>query len=704
MSETNTVQPAETGVPVPAPAPNGAPAGDLPPDHLEQQRLKLRAIRRKRNTKRIVASVVVIALIVGMVFAVYEVFFKPETPYYKTDIVRRVEKLERSIQGYGSVKPMDSQVISAQIKGSVLMADGYPGMPVEEGQVLCVLDGAEIDKQIEALNKDIETENARIKKAEEEIGKIDKQMQEENADIYEQIQNATLTAPFSGKALEVTKVTIGSRVEQGAGLGLLVIDDTMILRQHFSYGYIGDIKTGMSVSVSIPSVMTVQTGTVTGVETARNIHTDGTITFEVEITLKNPGSLTKDMPASSSITLSSGEVALPTASGALEYSREEVLSVGASGNMKVYALRNNYEYTAGTLLASVDYVPDESRLEGFKTAIQGQQDIIDTANAVIAEKNTAIAEADATRAELTVVAPMSGTLMNYNAMPGMMMEAGAEICTVARMTTVLIDATVSQQDLESIQVGMPIMLTMDGQTDLGVKATVKYISPQGQGDQNQGGRGNVYYPFVIEADNSEGLLMNSYGVSYLVILEQSLNPLVVPVDAVKPLLSGQCVYVKRDERPENAIDLQDADMPEGFYAVPVEIGISQQMIIENNYKDVVEIKSGLEEGDVVCTHKLPTKPSPTPSPSVEPSDEDEASPSPDDGGEVVPDDGGEVLPDDGGAVVPDDGGAVVPDDGGEIVPDDGGEIVPDDGKAVDGGVIVDGGDGAVVVQPPRPLR
>ena len=58
--------------------------------------------------------------------------------------------------------------------------------------------------------------------------------------------------------------------------------------------------------------------------------------------------------------------------------------------------------------------------------------------------------------------------------------------------------------------------------------------------------------------------------------------------------SATVVYVSGD-RPDNALDgvMADEQIPDGFWAVPVEIGIS------DNYN--VEIKSGVEEGTEVFT-------------------------------------------------------------------------------------------------------
>ena len=59
--------------------------------------------------------------------------------------------------------------------------------------------------------------------------------------------------------------------------------------------------------------------------------------------------------------------------------------------------------------------------------------------------------------------------------------------------------------------------------------------------------------------------------------------------------SLQVVYVQSDTEPENMVEgvIADEEIPEGYYPIEVEIGIS------DNYN--VEIRSGVEEGMVVFT-------------------------------------------------------------------------------------------------------
>ena len=104
---------------------------------------------------------------------------------------------------------------------------------------------------------------------------------------------------------------------------------------------------------------------------------------------------------------------------------------------------------------------------------------------------------------------------------------------------------------------------------------------------------------TIVADNLEGKLQVNSSINYSLIASQNDNCLVLPLQAVRTVSmedgSTLTVVYIQGERPDNAVEVpfQEEEIPEGYWPVPVEIGI------QDNYN--VEIKSGVEEGDVVFT-------------------------------------------------------------------------------------------------------
>ena len=164
--------------------------------------------------------------------------------------------------------------------------------------------------------------------------------------------------------------------------------------------------------------------------------------------------------------------------------------------------------------------------------------------------------------------------------------------SIADTTTVLIDATVDERNISYVHQGMMVDLN---QWDTPFTGMVESVSLSSKVEN-----GVASYPMVISVDNTDGSMMTGSNVTYSLIASENDNCLLLPIQAVKSVpmedgTTGSVVFVKADSRPENAIDLTVPveEVPEGFYAIPVETGIS------DNYN--VEIISGVEEGMEVFT-------------------------------------------------------------------------------------------------------
>ncbi|MBQ1804346.1 MAG: multidrug transporter, partial [Oscillospiraceae bacterium] len=113
------------------------------------------------------------------------------------------------------------------------------------------------------------------------------------------------------------------------------------------------------------------------------------------------------------------------------------------------------------------------------------------------------------------------------------------------------------------------------------------------------------FPVTIVVDNSDGTLMSGSYVQYSFVASQNDDCLLVPIQCVKYVETEagtqKALFVESEERPENALDLMTEmpDIPEGFWPVAVETGIS------DSYN--VEIISGVEEGTSVFMSKVMTE-------------------------------------------------------------------------------------------------
>ena len=175
--------------------------------------------------------------------------------------------------------------------------------------------------------------------------------------------------------------------------------------------------------------------------------------------------------------------------------------------------------------------------------------------------------------------------------PGDEIAANTAVVTISDTSSVVITANVDERNISYIKPGMPVELSQWGTPAFGTVETVSLSSTVNNGVAT--------YPITISADNSEGTLqVNSY-IDYALTASENDNCLVLPLQCVRTVTQEDgstvnVVFVK-GSRPDNAMETPtlSEEIPEGFWAVPVEIGISDN--------SNVEIKSGVEEGTEVFT-------------------------------------------------------------------------------------------------------
>ena len=192
------------------------------------------------------------------------------------------------------------------------------------------------------------------------------------------------------------------------------------------------------------------------------------------------------------------------------------------------------------------------------------------------------------------VAPISGKIIGLAAVVGDELPANSTLVTISDTSSIIVNATVDERNISYIKTGMMVDLDQWGSYAMGTVESVSLSSTISNGVAT--------YPIVISADNSDEMLqVNSY-INYSLMASQNDNCLVLPIQAVRTVgledgSMATVVYVKGD-KPENTVEVPfvDEQIPDGFWPVPVEIGI------QDNYN--VEIKSGVEEGTEVFTQIL----------------------------------------------------------------------------------------------------
>ena len=512
--------------------------------------------KTRRRIIRWCVILVVLAVIAGVLFKLLG-GKKDAEKQVVTDFVQ-YGAITAKVEGSGLVKAKSSESISISTPGTVL-------------EVL-VTEGQEVTAGTPLFTVDSPAAQAAVQKARSQVEGYEKQLSTAQKDIA----GLNLAASYPGKLMEVATLNPGDTISKGQTVAQLNDDTRLRLEQYYSYAYAGELKAGQTVDVSIPALMTTIPGRVEAVHMVSRITPEGSKLFSAEIIVENEGALTADMAASATAVVN-GETVYPYEPGKLEYYRTGELKSTVDGTVLSSSLVNYLQVSAGQVLVRIDGEESESEIFTIEQSLEEAREELEKA-----EKNLANCNA---------VAPIDGRVIGLSIQPGDEINTQQPILTISDTSSLIVNANVDERNISYIKPGMMVDLDQWGNAAVGTVESVSLSSTVNNGVAT--------YPMVVSMDNAEGTIQVNSNIQYSLVASQNDNCLVLPIQAVRTVSledgsTATVVYVSGD-RPDNALDgiMADEEIPDGFWAVPVEIGIS------DNYN--VEIKSGVEEGTEVFT-------------------------------------------------------------------------------------------------------
>ncbi len=517
--------------------------------------------KKKKTVKRVVAGILALAVVGGIIW-----FVKKKgggsggPPEIMTGMVGR-GSITSVVNGSGVALAKSSQTITILSGGMVKEVYVKEGDRVAIGDALYSMDAGDAQSSYE--------------RAQRAYNSASKNLDEIRKSVYD----TNIRAEFAGMVLDPHEVKVGDKISRGQLMGTLVDNKTLKLHQYFSYAYEKDIKVGQTASISVPASMATLKGSVSEIRMVKRIVPEGTMLFEVIFEVANPGALTEGMDASASVDLGN-EIAYPYEAGKLEYSRSAAIVAGCSGEVSSTKLWNYAEVSKGQILV----------------ALQGEGAADDLAAAESSMKAAEKGLEDAKKAlnSVNAKAEIDGTVLSVGVFPGEMAEVGIVAVNIADTTTMVIKAKVDEMNISKVKVGMMVDVNQWGNQVFG---TVTNVSLSGNYEN-----GVSTFAIEISVDNPEGTLMSGSYVDYGFTASQSDDCLLVPLQAVKYVETENgtktVLFIRSDSEPENAVHpvMEMSDIPEGYYPVEVEVGISDN--------SNAEILSGVEEGTEIFINKV----------------------------------------------------------------------------------------------------
>lgn len=578
MAELQTPAAQTPATPAPAPAPQ-------PP----QKKKKKRNI--KKIVTRVIGGAVAVAVIGGVAFGMNKFLFTEPEQTILDDMVQR-GSIQSMVEGYGYVNAQNSASIVLGTGGTVQEVFVQNGDFVNEGDPLYTIDASAAYESINEAQKVLNDALDGVTAAQKTVSDYQEQIQKIR-DSYSELE---VRAPFAGKLLDVENITENSTVSAGTKIATLVDDSQMRLSVYVNYAYQYDIAEGQTARVSIPSAMSDVDALVEKINMVRYITPEGSQCFEVVLLLRNPGSLTAGMGASAVFTSAAGEPIYPYSAGTLEYSRTSDIVTKATGDALMIDLINYIDVAEGQLLLQLSDDTKADQISDLEDQVRSAQESVTRAQESVTKAQENLTKAEEGLENYNAVAPISGTVLSCPLVPGEKVADNTTAIVIADTSVMTVQLNVDERQISSVELGMEVTLSdWDGNTYFGT-VTDKALT----GTQENGA---VTYPVTVQVDNSDGSLMNQGSLNYSFVASQVDDCIMVPIQSVKRISGADgepvsVVFVKTDVRPDNAIELPP-DTPgvpteeEGYYAVPVETGIS------DTYN--VEIKSDLEEGLTIFT-------------------------------------------------------------------------------------------------------
>ena len=548
------------------------------------------SVKKKQDRRKLKNTIILVVVLLALAVGGFFLFrFLSSTKTVNSSMrtaTAALSSIQSSVQGSGSARAKESAAITLSQGGTVRSLFVNAGDTVTKGQPLYSIFS-------QAAQDAVTSARDSLTAAQEKITTLQKEM----ANLQKERDHLTVRAPFPGKLVEVSDFTPGLDVPKGAAVATLVNDRKLKLSLYFSYAYENMIHEGQSAQISIPAVMSNFSGTAETVYPVHFISPEGADHFEAVIVFDNPGTLTEGMVASAVLSGGDGAPIYPYAAAKTEYYETRKIVTQASGPMEEANLLRyaNVEEGDALLVMGTSTVDAE---------IRSQNKRIDEAMTSVKDAQDKLTNAEKSLQDFDAVAPIDGTVTSCTLTEGADVKSGDTVITISNTSTMVVSINVDDRNISYVKPGMQIDLTSDYNGSF-FTGTVTKIDMSLSG--NNMGSGMTSYPVSLEVQNYDGSLLEGMWLQYSFITSQSDDCIVVPMQAVQyvPDVEGNSqsvVFIQRDSRPENALEL---DLPEtepgmtptyppekeGFYPVPVTTGLS------DNYN--VEIKSGLEEGETI---------------------------------------------------------------------------------------------------------
>ncbi len=378
---------------------------------------------------------------------------------------------------------------------------------------------------------------------------------------------------------------------------------------------IGDIENNVMASGKVKALNTVDVGAQVSGEVKR-------LFVDVGDEVKQGDLIAQIDQVTQKNNLSNEQASLEQSQAAIQSAKAEALSRQASLKSAYADLASRQselkqaqtDFTRLKSLVAIDAISQQeydtqaTKVETAKAAVANAQAAIDTAKAAIAtaeaninsqeaalrKSQTNVSTAEEDLSYTTIRAPMSGTVVSITTEQGTTVNANQTaptIVTLADLSTVRINAQISEADVINVDAGMPVYFNIIGNPDQKFESVLKAIEPAPEQISDTSSTDSaIYYVGYIEVPNTDRRFRIDMTAQVYIIIDQAKDTLLIPAAALQPV-----------KKTNKAAGNQDPNVKMAMVRVLKADGTVVEQTVKTgiNNRVNVQILSGLSEGDEV---------------------------------------------------------------------------------------------------------
>lgn len=396
---------------------------------------------------------------------------------------------------------------------------------------------------------------------------------------------------------------------------------------------VGDIENNVMASGKVKALNTVDVGAQVSGEVKR-------LFVEVGDQVKEGDLIAQIDQVTQKNNLSNEQASLEQSEAALQSARADSLSRQA-GLKSAYAdlesrqselkqAQSDFARLKGLVaidaISQQEYDTQATRVATAQSAVANSLAAIDTAKAAIAttdasinsqqaalrKSQTNVSTAQEDLSYTTIRAPMSGTVVSVTTEQGTTVNANQSaptIVTLADLSTVRINAQISEADVINVQANMPVYFNIIGNPDQNYDAVLKAIEPAPEKiSETSSTDAAIYYVGYIEVPNTERRFRIDMTAQVYIVVNQAKNALLIPSAALQASGKGKKPTAASEgakDTNNTANDTTDQGNKGNTTTATVRVlkadgeVVEQTVTVGINNRVSAQILTGLKEGDEV---------------------------------------------------------------------------------------------------------